>query len=434
MKYTIRTSITFIILVFVSLFTLTGFGCRRSATNEPENLNRELLVWGLWQESADMEPLLKAYEEQTGTKVKYKKVASVATYEQDLLEALAEGRGPDVFVLHHTWIDDKKGILSPAPEAIVDARSVKDEFVDVVEKDVVRDGKVYALPTSVDTMAMFYNKDIFNGVGIARPPRTWSDFQQMVERITQVNRLGVLQQSAAALGTAANVNRAADILQLLMIQSGLAIIDDTRGVDINNDIGKRALVFYTDYANRGKKVYTWNLQQDYSIDAFAEGETAVMFNYSYHVPTVRAKNPRLSFGIAPMPQIAGSSDADRITFAAYWPFGVANSSTAPEAAWQFVRFLTQKESSTALNVAASTPPARRDGVAELQRDPDLGVFAEQSLAAESWQRVDIAATDTIFNAMIDDTVAGATTVDDALRRAQDQLNSLRGERDAIPGS
>lgn len=433
MKHNIRTSITLATLIIVSLFTLTGFGCRRTAGDQPEKLNRELLVWGLWQESADMEPVLAAFEEQTGIEVKYKKVASVATYEQDLLEALAEGRGPDVFVIHHTWIDDKQRILSPAPETIVDARAVKDEFVDVVEQDVVRQGLVYALPTSVDTMAMFYNKDIFNGAAIARPPRTWSDFQNMVERVTKVNRLGVIQQSAAALGTAANVNRAADILQLLMIQSGLPLINETRGVDINNDIGKRALTFYTDFANRGKKVYTWNLQQDYSIDAFAEGETAVMFNYSYHIPTVRAKNPRLNFGLAPIPQIAGSSEANRIAFAAYWPFAVANSSTAPEAAWQFVRFLTNQSSTQVLNAGASTPPARRDSVVELQRDPELGVFADQSLAAHSWQRVDIAATDTIFNAMIDDVVTGAATIEDVLKRAQDQLNSLHSETNANAG-
>jgi multiple sugar transport system substrate-binding protein len=426
----LRSRIAITLFVLLCLFTLTGFGCKNSVTGNPEVLNRELLIWGLWQESADVEPLLKSFTEQTGIKAKYKKVASVATYEQDLLEAIAEGRGPDVFVIHHTWIDDKAGILSPAPATIIDERAVRDEFVDVVEHDVVRNNLVYALPTSVDTMALFYNKDIFNGAGIARPPRTWSDFQQMVERVTKVNRLGVIAQSAAALGTAGNINRAADILQLLMIQSGLPIITNQRGVDINNEIGKRALTFYTDFANRGKQVYTWNLQQDYSIDAFAEGETAVMFNYSYHMPTVRAKNPRLNFGVAPMPQIAGSSESNRITFAAYWPFAVTNSSTAPEAAWQLVRFLTSQAPAQALNTAASTPPARRDSVVELQRDPELGVFAEQALAARSWQRVDIAATDTIFNALIDDTITGAATMEDALRRAQDQLNSLRKDTNA----
>lgn len=422
----IRTSLKVAALVLLSLITLTGFGCRRDTSGTPEELNRELMVWGLWQESQHVQPILDAFEEQTGIKAKYRKIGSVATYEQELLEALAEGRGPDVFVLHHTWIDDKRRLLSPAPSSVMDTRAMQEEFVDVAATDLVRDGQVYALPVSVDTMAMYYNKDLLNAAGVARPPRTWTEFQQMVERVTAVNRLGVIQRSAAAMGTAANVNRAPDILQLLMMQSGLPIIDQQRGtVDISNDTGKRAVTFYTDFANRAKRVYTWNLQQDYSIDAFAEGDTAIMFNYSYHIPTIKAKNPRLSFGVAPMPQIAGSSDNKRVNFAAYWPFAVSSSSQSPTAAWQLLRFMTNKESSDAINRAHTTPPARRDSVLELQRDPDLGVFAEQALTAQSWTRVDIAATDTIFNSLIDDVVTGRASIDDAIRRAQDQLNNLR---------
>lgn len=372
-----------------------------------------------------MTPILKAFEEQTGIKVKYQKVAPIDTYEKDLLAALAEGRGPDVFVIHHTWINDKRGILSPAPNTVVDARAVNEEFVDVVGKDVIRDNKVWALPTSVDTMVLYFNKDIFNGASIAQPPKTWTDFQQVVQRITKVNRLGSIQQSAAAMGTAANINRAPDLLQLLMLQSNVPIVNERGEVNIATDIGERALTFYTDFANREKKVYTWNLQQDYSIDAFAEGETAMMFNYSYHMATVKAKNPRLNFGIAPMPQIAGSAESEYKNFAAYWPFAVANASPNPEAAWQFVRFLTNKEMSQQINLAQEVPPARVDSVVELQRDPVMGVFADQSLTADTWPRVDIAAVDTVFNQMIDDVVTGATTGEQALRRTEDQLNAMQ---------
>lgn len=417
--------------VSLSLFALTGFGCRRTGTTGADDPSRTLVVWGLWQESNDMVPILKSFEEQTGIKVKYQKVAPIDTYEKDLLAALAEGRGPDVFVIHHTWINDKRGILSPAPDEVVDARAVNEEFVDVVGKDVIRENKVWALPTSVDTLVLYFNKDIFNGAGIAQPPKTWTDFQQIVQRITKVNRLGSIQQSAAAMGTAANINRAPDMLQLLMLQSNVPIINEQGAVNIATDTGERALTFYTDFANRGKKVYTWNLQQDYSIDSFAEGETAMMFNYSYHMATVKAKNPRLNFGIAPMPQIAGSAESEYKNFAAYWPFAVANASPNPQAAWQFVRFLTNQAMSQQINLAQGVPPARVDSVVELQRDPVMGVFADQTLTADTWPRVDIAAVDTIFNQMIDDVVTGATTGESALRRTEDQLNAMQKDNQTL---
>ncbi len=415
-------------VVGLGVVALSGFGCRRDTTTQDQLQGKSLQVWGLWQDSEDMKPVLDAFKDKTGVVVEYKKIASVATYERELLSALAEGRGPDVFVIHHTWIDSKRGLLAPAPNDVVDQRAVQDEFVDVVAQDVVRDGRVYALPTSVDTLALYYNKDIFNAARIAAPPKTWDDMHSVVEKITKVNRVGTIEQSALAAGTAANVNRASDILQLLMMQSGVPMVTGQQTADITGSsaAGKLALTFYTDFANKAKKVYTWDLSQDFSIDAFAEGETAMMFNYSYHLPTIAAKNPRLklgtNFAIAPMPQIMGTSTDRNVDFAAYWPFGVSVSSAAPTMAWQFVQFMTSKEPSALINAAQQTPPARKDSVLELQRDPVLGVFTEQALTAQSWPRPDIVVVDSIFNTMIDSVVRGETTTDEALTRAQDQLS------------
>ncbi|MBI4022531.1 MAG: extracellular solute-binding protein [Candidatus Andersenbacteria bacterium] len=412
-------------LVIVSGFALTGFGCRPRPAGSNLGTDATLVVWGLWQNSAEIAPLLAGFQEATGVTVEYKKVSAVADYEKKLLEALAEKRGPDIFVIHHTWVESKRALMSPAPHSVIDERALREEFVEVVADDLLREGEIYALPVSVDTLALYYNKDLLSAAGIARPPRTWDELQQVVQQLTQVTRFGTINQSALALGTAANVNRAADIIQLLFIQSGLPIVAAEPGdVTIANDIGERALTFYTDFANKSKKVYTWDLQQDYSLDAFAEGDTAMMINYSYHIPTIRAKNPRLDFAIAPLPQIADSAVTN---FASYWPYTVSKQSALPDVAWQFVRYLTNTDAAQALNKAASTPTARRDGIAAAARDPVTGAFAEQALTAASWPRADIVATDAIVNTMIDSVVTGAATAAESLRRAQDQLNQLRAE-------
>lgn len=416
----IRTG-SFAVLILISAFSLLGFGCRNPQSQLGDSTSQALVVWGLWQESAHMDPVIDAFKEQYGVDVEYRKIASVATYEKTLLEALAEGRGPDVFVIHHTWVESKRGLLSPAPSDIVNVADLQREFVQVVEEDSVRDGLVYALPTSVDTLALYYNRDLLASAGVARPPRTWQEFQRAVEQITKVSRLGVIEQSAAALGTTANVNRAGDILQLLILQSGLDIVGDDNRVDLANETTEKALTFYTDFSNKSKKVYTWDLTQDFSIDAFAEGETAMMLNYSYHLPTIKAKNPRLNFAIAPVPQIA---DSTKVTFAGYWPFAVSPASQAPAAAWQFVRFMTSAPAAQLINEAQGVPPAQLENIEAVRSDPELGVFADQALTAASWRRADIVATDAIFNAMIDEVVTGAITVKDALRRAEDQLEQL----------
>lgn len=351
-------------------------------------------------------------------------MASVATYEKELLEALAQGRGPDVFVIHHTWVEGKRGLMSPAPPEVIDERAVNEEFVPVVAADMIRDGFIYGLPTSVDSLALYYNNDVLASSGVGQPSKTWKDFQEDVEKITRVTRTGQVQQSAAALGTAANVNRASDILQILMLQSGLPIVGSDARIDVANDIGERALAFYTDFSNKSKRVFTWDLSQDFSLDAFSEGETAMMLNYSYHIPTIRAKNPRLNFSIAKLPQIPDTKLDSHRTFASYWPFTVSNTSRAPVTAWQFLRFLTSKGPAETINKAQGVPPARRDSAEELARDPAIGVFAEQSLTAATWPRVDVVASDGIFNRMIDKVAAEGVAAGDALREAQDQLQQI----------
>lgn len=412
------------LLIIVSGVSLMGFGCRQPQKVQPTT-NTTLVVWGLWQDSDVMGPIVRAFKDTTGITVEYKKVASVATYEQELLEALAEGRGPDIFVINNTWVEAKRGRLIPAPVEIISERQLKEEFVDVVASDLARDGLVYALPTSVDTIALFYNNSLFNSAGISAPPKTWQELQQDVIKMTQVSRLGIISQSAAALGTASNINRAPDIMQMLMMQSGLKIIDTSRGerrIDIANGVGERALSFYTDFSNKSKQVYTWDISQDYSIDAFAQGKTAMLFNYSYQLPTIKAKNPRLQFSVAPVPQIGGNTTP--VTFASYWPFAVSASSRSPQAAWQFVRFLASKNVADTINKAQGVPPARRDAIPDYSNDPVMGVFAEQALQAQSWPRVDIVGTDGIFIKMIDSVATGGTAISDALKSAQDQLQRI----------
>jgi multiple sugar transport system substrate-binding protein len=420
------SKVPLIVLIAVSAFALMGFGCRQPQKVQ-QTTTTSLVVWGLWQDSDIMGPIVRAFKDQTGITVEYKKISSVATYEKELIQALAEGRGPDIFVINNTWVEAKRGILSPAPVEVINPRQLETEFVDVVGKELARDGFVYALPTSVDTLALYYNSDLFNSAGISAPPKTWQEFQQDVIKLTQVSRLGVIGQSGAAIGTASNINRAPDLLQMLMMQSGLPILDTSRGerrIDIANDTGVRALSFYTDFSNKGKQVYTWDVSQDYSIDAFAEGKTAMLFNYSYQAPTIKAKNQRLQFSVGPVPQI--NLTGTQVTFASYWPFAVSASSRSPQAAWQFVHFLASKDVSETLNKAQGVPPARRDAIPDYAADPFMGVFAEQSLKAQSWARVDIVATDDIFNKMIDSVATGGAAISDALRQAQDQLQRIAG--------
>lgn len=419
--------IILILFVVIAGFALVIYFGRKPSPTKEANLE----FWGVFDDSDVFKPLIEEYN-KTYPKIKinyYKK--SYETYENNLLETMAAGRGPDIFMLHHTWPARYQNKISPAPDEIISLKNIKDEFVDVVAADFVRDNSVLALPLYVDTLALYYNKDIFNNAGISQPPKNWEEFLTAVEKTAIRDERGNIVRAGAAIGAGRNVNRSTDILCLLMLQSGTTITDRNTGQPVFNSPvsltagetlfpGERALEFYTDFTNPLKAAYTWNNQMNYSIDAFYQGEAAMMFNYSYHIATVRAKSPYLNFAAAAMPQ----NSTSRVNYANYWGLTVSGNSKNSETAWQFIRWLTQKEQAQKYLELCQRPPARRDLINWQKSDPDLGVFAEQSLTAYSWYQVDNNLIEKYLADMIESKVLGRATIKEAVNKAANDIGLL----------
>jgi multiple sugar transport system substrate-binding protein len=193
----------------------------------------------------------------------------------------------------------------------------------------------------------------------------------------------------------------------------------------NQPVGETALTFYADFANPQKEVYTWNDSQDNNIDAFAAGRTAMIINYQHQAEILREKAPRLDFGVAQIPQI---TSGDVRTYANYWPLTVARDTDAPYAAWRLVHYLTAGDGAGFYLGVTGRPAARRDYIEQQQNDPDVGVFAEQALAARSWYQVDNLAIETIFADMIDAVNFGRSTIREALRDAEAKVSVLIASR------
>jgi multiple sugar transport system substrate-binding protein len=279
---------------------------------------------------------------------------------------------------------------------------------------------------------LYYNKDLFNTVGIPEPPETWEEFKNAAERLTKIDQYGNIVRAGAAVGTAKNVNRSTDILSLLMLQSGAKMTNSNhtkaafnQGIEIGGkdySPGLTALRFYTDFANVSKRVYTWNPRMHYSIDSFYEGKAAMMINYSYHIPTIKAKAAKLNFGIAPVPQIKGS-EID-INYANYWANTASAWSAHPAECWDFILFIAQKENLEKYLAETNKPTARRDLVIKQIDDINLGVFTEQALTARSWWQVDDKTIETIFAEMIESVVLGRKSAGEALNLAVTQVDRL----------
>ena len=302
-------------------------------------------------------------------------------------------------------------------------KDLKRDFVDTVAEDVVfpyqPDPKVaavdsvYGLPLSVDTMALYANKDLLNAAGIAAAPTSWQDFHDDVVKLTKLDSTGKIIQSGAGFGTSSNVNRAVDILSVLMMQNGTNMTDDRGrvtfqlvpdGTPHNLFPGLDATTFYTDFANPTKDAYTWNDTFPSSFDAFTAGQTAFYLGYAYDLPLIRTAAPKLNFTLNKLPQITGGRE---VNYPNYWVEGVSKDSKNTDWAWDFVNFATNKTNVTSYLTKANKPTALRSLISTQLDSEDLGVFAEQLLLAQSWYHgKDTAAMEKAMNSFIDTILAG----------------------------
>src|SRR3989344_3919950 len=419
---------TVVFVVFITvLFILQNLGggspCRST-----------LEFWVLYHDRQIFSDVFSSFQRiEQGIKINYRQF-SYGDYEKALIDALAAGIGPDLVMIHHTWLAKHRDKLTPMPDSsgskeIVYPTAIdfQKQFVDVAYQDLVFESKIYAVPLYVDTLAIFYNKDMLNIAGITTPPKNWEEFNKSVELLTKLDSSGNIIQAGAAIGTSENINRSTDILSALFLQGGTKMTNAgntsatfTRHVN-SVRVGENALQYYTDFANTKKSVYTWNDSRHYSIDAFIEGKVAMMLNYSHQIHVVRGRFDRLNFSIAPLPQF---SELDAKNYANYFAVGVSNQSKNKAAAWRFLNFLASKDGSMTYVSQTNRPSARRD-IIDLQRnDPQLGIFAVQALSAKSWFQIDNNSIDNIFADMVDDVNLGRASIRSALRAAESKINVL----------
>jgi len=411
---------TILFLLAVCLLS-AGFGCKTTDSKTKAAMQPiTLTYWRVFDDSDAFQEIIAKYKTlHPYITIEYKKLR-YEEYKSELLNALAEDRGPDIFSIHNTWIKEYQSKIVPMPATITMAypvisgtikkeiiselrttdsptlKEIRDGFVDAVSYDIIADdGQVYGLPLSVDTLAMFYNKDLFNNVGISQVPQYWNkEFLQDVKKLTKQDPKKGLIQSGVALGASSNINRFSDIISVLMMQNG-AIMNNNGQISFNlvppvsrdtgYNPGLEALRFYTDFSNSGKESYAWNSTLPNSLEMFTSGKLAIYFGYSYDLPTIYTQAPKLNFSVAKLPQIEGNPPTN-INFANYWVEVVSKKSAHPNEAWDFIQFITKEEQVKSYLEKTKKPTALRSLVASQRTNDAIGVFADQVLTAKSWYK------------------------------------------------
>jgi len=395
-----------------------GFSLGMSGGNQ-----QKLSFWGTGEadNSNSIQRLLEEYSKSGGIQVDYRHFDNAGVYEKTLLNALAIGRGPDIFIFHSSWLPKHYDKAYPAPEPL-NVAYVQQMFPDVVQKDFTIENRVYALPLYIDTLALFYNKDIFNAKSIALVPETWQDFQNLIPKLRELNILNQIVKPAAAIGgSEKSISNASDLLSLLMIQKGSQMISGQGQSDFGLR-GLEAFNFYLQFADSSSDYYTWNDNIDNSLNLFSQGDLAMTFNYQSAVSLIKERNPYLNFGVSLMPQFDVEPP---INYSDYWGLAVSAQSANKVAAWNFIASAAANPKISEVYLKANgKPPALRSLIDKYKNDPNLGVFAKQALTAKSWSQSDNNSIKQILSDMIESVVSGKLSSDKAMGQAISRINSL----------
>ena len=334
-------------------------------------------------------------------------------YEDIIRESQYEDEGPNIFMVQNSWLSlqrNKDKVLS-APKEMMNIVEFENTFAQVTKNDLTDEkGNIYALPFYVDTLALYYDNDAFLNENLIKPPATWNEFEKYVEKLTIFDESGDLIRSGAAFGGGDNINRSQDVVMLLVMQNNIGNEGTGNLVSFKKRGSFAAVNFYTDFTDSERRIYTWNEDQMYSIDAFTQKKAVMMINYSHHIENVIKKTSNnLNFKIAPIPQLDKNN---KVNYASYWvpvvpkkaPCGKEAKTNANcySLAWEFLDFAAKKGNAKLYLDSTKKPAANLELAKEQFTDfnDQRSVFAGQIFTARSWEHPDDSLSDRVLVKMI----------------------------------
>lgn len=412
-----------------ALFIVVGvivFSMYRGSQGQVSNV----IVWGTIEQT-DFSQILTAtgLAQSKEYSVQYVKKAE-ETFDNDLVEAIAAGEGPDVFFLPSDKIIKNMNKTFIIPYNVFTERNFKDSFIEGAEIFMLPEG-VVAMPFVVDPLVMYWNRAIFNDSKITVPPKYWDQFFNLASVISIKDGSLNILRSAVALGEFSNISHAKEIISTLAMQAGTPITYWSGGKPMSSFSlrlnkptipAEAAVNFYTEFSNPAKTSYSWNRSIVSSTNYFLGGDLAMYFGFASEIAGIQSKNPNLNFDVAPMP-LSREGGNDSI-FGRFYGLAITKTSKNPNAAFGVVSILTSTQGSKAFAEILRLPPVRRDLLAERPTGAYLSVFYDSAIRARGWLDPDRVETNIIFRNMIESVTSGRSRVSEAVARANREISNL----------
>ena len=343
MKRTILRSAAVLGTVGFASLLLVACGGKKEDSSSAKN---ELTVYVDNGYKSYMEEAAKAFEKESGTKVNIKTGDALGGLDKLSLDNQS-GKAPDVMMAPY----DRVGGLGNDGQ-LAEVKLNKDSKTDkTTESLVTNGGKVYGAPAVIETLVLYYNKDL-----LQEAPKTFGELEELAKD-SKYDFAGEDGKNTAFLADWTNFYYAYGLLSgnggYVFGKNGT----DPKDIGLNNQGAIDGIEYAkTWYAKWPKGLQDTKGAANFIQTQFQEGKTAAIIDGPWKASSL--KEAKVNYGVATIPTLPNGK--------AYSAFGggkawvIPAGANHPEAAQKFVDFLTSTDQQKAFYDKTNEVPANTE--------------------------------------------------------------------------
>ncbi len=254
---------------------------------------------------------------------------------QKLTTDITAGTNADLSIIGTRWLIDfvQQDVAEPLDGYITP--DFKGRFIDTFLSPSIMSGKTYGLPIAASARAMYYNKELFEKAGIAKPPATWTELQDDARKIK------ALGTGAFGFGLQGKEIETDVYYYYAMWSQGTEILNKDGTSGLGTPGALEAAKLYKSMIDEGltEPGVTSNNREDVQ-NLFKQGKVGMMITAPFLSNQIKDEAPKLKYGVAAIP--AGPTGA-RGTYGVTDSMIMFKNSKNKDEAWKLMDFLFTTE-------------------------------------------------------------------------------------------
>lgn len=378
-------------------------------------------VWSLDRDIQPAPNLIKDFNKlNNGIKVEYRYI-QFDDVVSEAMRAYSTGQAPDIIAVDNPEhaLFSSRGAFLDLTDMISKSTVVKPEnYFPGPLKSVMWDGKYYGIPKATNTIALYYNKDMFKAKGLDpnKPPQTWAELVEDARKLTDPSK------NVYGITFSAKANEEGTFQFLPWAQMGGGGYDH-----INADGAVKALEVWKQIIDEKlASPDTLTRSQWDSTGTFNSGNAAMAISGPWELDRM-LKEAKFDWGVAllPVPQ----EGAERSSAMGDFNWAIFANTQHPEEAFKVLEYFVSQDNRMFKDFGQL--PARSDIVipptGQPLKDEAIKVFVEQLKYAKprgphpAWPKISKAIQDAIQAAL-----TGQMSAKDALDQAADKIKAVLG--------